>query len=197
MLVLSAFENPRSRSWNAPAMPPGDSECCPLRSEMSAQLTSPLSRRKIPRVPWYVPAASTTSSPPRNAFAARDDPSALSDSGSSARAAAKINRMIHLFLSTPLRLHAPRQIHFGFGADSLFADVEKFTRSSGRGNPLFGLGVARAPTRVFRCLPPQSSRDLATRRRWRFPNGSAKPLLARPVHGNRNRHVNGFARVLR
>src|SRR5690242_3244133 len=33
---------------------------------MSAQLTSSLSRRKTPNVPWYVPLASTTSSPAQN-----------------------------------------------------------------------------------------------------------------------------------
>src|SRR5207244_7663467 len=33
---------------------------------MSAQLTSSLSRRKTPELPWYVPWASTTSSPSRN-----------------------------------------------------------------------------------------------------------------------------------
>jgi len=122
----------------------------PLHSEMSAQLMSPLSRRKIPRVPWYVPAASTTSSPSRNAFAPRDDPSGLSDSGSSARAAAKINRMIHLSLSTSLRLHAPRQINFGFGADSLFADVETIHSVLRTRKSAIRVGVARAPTRVFR-----------------------------------------------
>src|SRR5574340_728958 len=38
----------------------------PLRSVMSAQLTSSLSRRNTPRVPWYVPSASTTLSPSWN-----------------------------------------------------------------------------------------------------------------------------------
>jgi hypothetical protein len=38
----------------------------PFRSVISAQLTSSLSRRKTPSVPWYVPWASTTSSPSRN-----------------------------------------------------------------------------------------------------------------------------------
>src|ERR1019366_1735948 len=39
----------------------------PLRSVMSAQLASSFSLRKTPGVPWYVPSASTTSSPSGNA----------------------------------------------------------------------------------------------------------------------------------
>jgi len=39
----------------------------PFRSLMSAHFTSPRSPRKMPGVPWYVPWASTTSSPPWNA----------------------------------------------------------------------------------------------------------------------------------
>src|ERR1022692_4531893 len=42
----------------------------PSRSVISAHLTSSLGRRKTPRVPWYVPLASTTSSPSRNTGAA-------------------------------------------------------------------------------------------------------------------------------
>jgi hypothetical protein len=60
---------------------------------MSAQLMLLLSRRKVTGVPWCAPAAGTTSSPSRNASAALDDPSALTDSGSSARVAAKTFRM--------------------------------------------------------------------------------------------------------
>ena len=42
----------------------------PLRSVMSAHLTSSFSLRKTPSVPWYEPRASTTSSPSRSAVPA-------------------------------------------------------------------------------------------------------------------------------